>query len=669
MAQKIKAGKNSSNNYPRHVAAYVKFWEDREFSRAQQDSAYISGAAHPITVTKACIFLKYECERPKRSLNGQDIPGSHVGLEHVKQCINTYKTSDLKRMSLHCLKGYASTSKIVAALRDRCMLLLSAYTAFRGDSARMLLLSDIGAQDVNMPEIAEGATVMAMILLRDQGKHIQDGRVEEHAALRHRDVELCCVGAMALYLFALFHIAGNPRPVFAPDFSSTEADHLARTNNLHAQNGVQISAKTHAGRHYAAKNMRDNRASRPETKAVGKWSMNGDGAYDRYDHSLPIEGMLAAASFNARHPEAYMILRNSLDLLVLIFPWVEEEVAAMEERRRTHGSRADDYALKNFLDFLRRARRILVQDAACIYSMDATCDFLRFPPFNTTIFQQFALSSVGVIQQVEQAHRTNIHNLPAHLSDAFRGVVAQFSAEQRLMQAQFAQRLNSLESACIGALEPKTKRARKLSPQIQTTALPTFNPGVFVSQPAPLVDPIQRQRDDALRRLKNMYGEDHLAHHQWTWIQSTTAAPSRWVPTYRFARTRSILDATGCTSERPVTVDDIWEEHIVGLDGHLSISQLNAEWGSEWRRGNNSEKSEATRRGRIVELVTKLSQRPNWNSKLALKFLAQRYPIGHPPFRTLRQFVEYIQKKDKETGRHPNFDLVLQSAETYHGSN
>ena len=58
--------------------------------------------------------------------------------------------------------------------------------------------------------------------------------------------------------------------------------------------------------------MRDNRASRPETKAVGKWSMNGDGAYDRYDHSLPIEGMLAAASFNARHPEAYMILRNSL---------------------------------------------------------------------------------------------------------------------------------------------------------------------------------------------------------------------------------------------------------------------------------------------------------------------------------------------------------------------
>ena len=86
-------------------------------------------------------------------------------LVHLSQAItdwpaDTYTTSDLKRMSLHCLRGYASTSKLVAALRDRCMLLLSAYTAFRGDSARMLLLSDIGAQDVNMPEIAEGATVM-----------------------------------------------------------------------------------------------------------------------------------------------------------------------------------------------------------------------------------------------------------------------------------------------------------------------------------------------------------------------------------------------------------------------------------------------------------------------------------------------------------------------------
>ena len=62
-----------------------------------------------------------------------------------------------------------------------------------------------------------------MVVLRDQGKHIQDGRVEEHAAFRHRDAELCCVGAMALYLFALFHIAGRPCPDFAPDFSNEEA--------------------------------------------------------------------------------------------------------------------------------------------------------------------------------------------------------------------------------------------------------------------------------------------------------------------------------------------------------------------------------------------------------------------------------------------------------------
>ncbi|KAL1658774.1 hypothetical protein GGF50DRAFT_120536 [Schizophyllum commune] len=65
MQQKIKAGKNSSNNYSRHIAGYIRFWERREFDRAQQDATYTPTSAHPITVTKSCIFLKYECERPK----------------------------------------------------------------------------------------------------------------------------------------------------------------------------------------------------------------------------------------------------------------------------------------------------------------------------------------------------------------------------------------------------------------------------------------------------------------------------------------------------------------------------------------------------------------------------------------------------------------------------
>lgn len=89
-------------------------------------------------------------------------------------------------------------------------------------------------------------------------------------------------------------------------------EQLNRVNLMHASNNIIISAKTHAGRKYTVKNIRDNRASRSEAKAVGRWSESGNGAYDRYDRSLPIEGMLAAASFNGQKPESYMIPRNCL---------------------------------------------------------------------------------------------------------------------------------------------------------------------------------------------------------------------------------------------------------------------------------------------------------------------------------------------------------------------
>lgn len=60
-----------------------------------------------------------------------------------------------------------------------------------------------------------------LAILSDHGKTNQNSRVDEHGALRHRRVELCCIGSLALWLFVLFHdaIGAEALPVFAPDFS------------------------------------------------------------------------------------------------------------------------------------------------------------------------------------------------------------------------------------------------------------------------------------------------------------------------------------------------------------------------------------------------------------------------------------------------------------------
>jgi hypothetical protein len=58
--------------------------------------------------------------------------------------------------------------------------------------------------------------------LADNAKHNKDGRVDEHGALRHRNVNLCPVGALAMMFFAYFHVLSRPVPCFEPDFMNPD---------------------------------------------------------------------------------------------------------------------------------------------------------------------------------------------------------------------------------------------------------------------------------------------------------------------------------------------------------------------------------------------------------------------------------------------------------------
>lgn len=64
--------------------------------------------------------------------------------------------------------------------------------------------------------------------MADNAKHNRTGRIDEHGVLRHRHVELCGVGTLAMMFFGYFHIAENPAPDFAPDFSDTTCGEYGR---------------------------------------------------------------------------------------------------------------------------------------------------------------------------------------------------------------------------------------------------------------------------------------------------------------------------------------------------------------------------------------------------------------------------------------------------------
>jgi len=151
-------------------------------------------------------------------------------------------------------------------------------------------------------------------------------------------------------------------------------------------------------------------------------------------------------------------------------------------------------------------------------------------------------------------------------------------------------------------------------------------------------DTIERnQQLDAISALEKRFAPSQLANHAFEWTQ--TSKRSEWLPRYSY-----YLYGTA----RSPTIEDIWTEYQFGIDGCLSVQQLQAGWEARWRRNNGSLKTESTRRGRVTKLIQLLAGKPNWTTDLALRFLSSQFPIPSPspapPYlRSTRAFMDYLK--------------------------
>ena len=154
----------------------------------------------------------------------------------------------------------------------------------------------------------------------------------------------------------------------------------------------------------------------------------------------------------------------------------------------------------------------------------------------------------------------------------------------------------------------------------------------------------------AIRTLLQKYGSDRVQTHQFQWMTYPSGSiADEWLPMY--------------TYKVGISIWDIWEEWINGLDGHLSVRQLNDGWDARWRRNNSGQKTEAGRRKMVVKLIEALASKPNWNTQLALRFLKQKYPIpssSRSYLKSTRAFIEHLQKKT--TGREAFQAILLESS-------
>lgn len=96
--------------------------------------------------------------------------------------------------------------------RDRLCFLISHAMLCRSQTALGLQFPDLFAITLENQGITKCISLVATISF---GKTNQHGKIEYGSSIRHKQVELCSVGALALYLFSRFHFENEGFPDFS----------------------------------------------------------------------------------------------------------------------------------------------------------------------------------------------------------------------------------------------------------------------------------------------------------------------------------------------------------------------------------------------------------------------------------------------------------------------
>lgn len=368
----------------------------------------------------------------------------------------------------------------------------------------------------------------------------------------------------------------------------------------------------------------------------------------------------------------------------MLFPWVESEEQKRQERRNDLGKRAEDIALKNFLELLVYIRPIIVQDAAILSVKYPDCSFFKHPPFNSSTFREWAHGMTSIVDAIEDESRLKLQVFPDHVIESLHGVLGESSMGQKLAfkamldrHDQLQDNLDNIKGLLEGIVPTLSRRRPRqtLSPALSIPSPPSSctpsalsdphsmvldsrNPANALSHAAqpstahnvavsqrgtvylptvfPLsIDPHERATQlEEIDKLELKFPSERLKHHQFEW----KVAINEWLPYYDWWKPSA--------STYP-SIEQIWTEYELGMDGQLSIRELIAGWDARWKRNKQNIKSEYSRRMKIVNLVQDLQAKPNWNAKTALQFLKARYPVPAstaPYLKSMRAFIEHLQK-------------------------
>jgi hypothetical protein len=459
-----------------------------------------------------------------------------------------------------------SSPSVLSGLRTAVDLLFAHNMLLRGETRRNVQLPDLFPLALNH----EGPSpCTALILIIDQGKKNQFGKIEYGCVVRHRELRLCTIAHLAAYLVYRWDVAGEAAPRFqrrqqwydtflllgqTPLKPLSYETQLQWTNDAFGTAKLSSLKKTHAGRAQGAKQAELDGVEEAQIRRAGRW--NQDVLSNCYLSHLPRSFVRSMAGFDPSRPGNYFVPRTKVQpprsLAASLWPWVDEwqawfaahatpdAAAAAEPASYAHiefdteGEDRCDLAAQGFLALLAELRTAFLQDSVFLRHEYPHHPLWRHAIFARPEYQSFALDVELACQDVEEPYEIRLRNALLEVAIALNNVRAQLhGAVERWggrTTRDVQEILQRLDDLC---------RTRTIT---TTTVVQLDSEGGPPLPPAASSRPAPRAARDA--------GE---------------AAP-------RYEMDRTVQ-----------AVPSLWREWTEGLEGGPAVAALEEQYGSQWR--------------------------------------------------------------------------------------
>ena len=257
--------------------------------------------------------------------------------------LDGYNIEDMKQLSEYWLgKGTGE------ALRDRVDFLLGHALLARGENKRHIQLPDL--LTLSLPD--EGPqTCTPLVVIINRGKTNQHGRTEYGAVMRCKELLVCPMNAVAMYLFWRWQVDLEVFPDMStrqgwydihllkgkdPKHEISYTAQLEATKRAFKACGIESSVWTHANRGSAAKLAEAAGADEAQIRRAGRW--NSEKLEGCYLTTLPRKAMRALAGFRTKGGSYWLdrgVVMPPDALQHLVYPGIEDA----ERQLKTSGQR------------------------------------------------------------------------------------------------------------------------------------------------------------------------------------------------------------------------------------------------------------------------------------------------------------------------------------------